>query len=228
MENSMAGKLKPLEVARMVTPGKHPDGDGLYLVVAGPNSRNWSYRYWIQGKERWHGLGSLQNVSLKDARLKRDAARQEVRAGVDIVQAKRTAREEVKTVAAVTSSPTFKDCAERYVRENEGSWSKKHAAQWPSSLEHYAYPTIGPLRIPEILPSHIFDLLKPTWIEKRETSNRVRGRIETIIAKNVDIDDDNFRNPAELTKQLREKLPKRPKRKTRHHPAFRTPRRRSS
>ena len=42
-------------------------------------------------------------------------------------------------------------------------------------------------------------------------SNRVRGRIETIIAKNVDIDDNEFRNPAELTKQLREKLPKRPK-----------------
>jgi integrase len=61
------------------------------------------------------------------------------------------------------------------------------------------------------LPSHIFELLKPIWIEKRETSNRVRGRIETIIAKNVDIDDNEFRNPAELTKQLREKLPKRPK-----------------
>ena len=70
------------------------------------------------------------------------------------------------------------------------------------------------------MPSHIFELLEPIWIEKRETSNRVRGRIETIIAKNVDIDDNEFRNPAELTKQLREKLPKRPKRKSRHHPAL--------
>jgi hypothetical protein len=69
----MAGKLKPLDVARQVTPGKYPDGDGLYLVVAGPTSRNWSYRYWIGGKERWHGLGSLNDVSLKDARIKRDA-----------------------------------------------------------------------------------------------------------------------------------------------------------
>src|ERR1700682_5505631 len=71
----MAGKLKPLEVARMVAPGKYPDGDGLYLIVAGPTSRNWSYRYWINGKERWHGLGSLKDVSLSEARLKRDAAR---------------------------------------------------------------------------------------------------------------------------------------------------------
>jgi integrase len=216
----MAGKLKPLEVARQVTPGKYPDGDGLYLIVAGPTSRNWSYRYWIKGKERWHGLGSLQDLSLKDARIKRDAARQEVRAGVDIVQTKRLAREGARAEAAVAAASTFKECAERYIKDNEAKWSKKHAAQWPSSLKQYAYPTIGDLRIAEILPSHIFELLKPIWIEKRETSNRVRGRIETIIAKNVDIDDNEFRNPAELTKQLREKLPKRPKRRPRHHPAL--------
>jgi integrase len=52
------------------------------------------------------------------------------------------------------------------------------------------------------------------------TANRVRGRIETIIAKNVNVDDTDFRNPAELTKQLREKLPRRPKRIVRHHPAL--------
>jgi hypothetical protein len=86
-ERALAGKLKPLHVARLVAPGKYPDGDGLYLVVAGPASRNWSYRYWINGKQRWHGLGSLNDLSLRDARIRRDAARQQVRAGVDIVQA---------------------------------------------------------------------------------------------------------------------------------------------
>jgi integrase len=216
----MAGKLKPLEVERQITPGKYPDGDGLYLVVAGPTSRNWSYRYWIGGKQRWHGLGSLQDVSLKEARIKRDTARQEVRAGVDIVEAKRSAREESKAVEIATAAPTFQKCAERYIEDNWSKWSEKHRAQWPSSLRRYAYPTIGHLTIAAIRPSHVFQLLEPIWIEKRETSNRVRGRIETVIAKNVDINDTDFRNPAELTKQLREKLPKRPKRKTRHHPAL--------
>src|SRR5260370_26441513 len=120
----------------------------------------------------------------------------------------------------VAAAPTFKERAERYIKDNEARWSKKHAAQWPSSLEQYAYPTIGHLRIAEILPSHIFQLLEPIWTQKLVTANRVRGRIETVIAKNVDIDDNEFRNPAELTKQLREKLPKRPKRKPRHHPAL--------
>ena len=30
----MPGKLKPLDVERETRPGKYPDGDGLYLVVA--------------------------------------------------------------------------------------------------------------------------------------------------------------------------------------------------
>ena len=216
----MAGRLTPLEVARKITPGKYPDGDGLYLIVAGPKSRNWSYRYWILGKERWHGLGSLNDVSLKEARIKRDAARHQVRAGVDIVQAKRLVRAEAKVAAALVTLPTFKQCAEKYIEDNWGKWSKKHRAQWPSSLQRYAYPILGHLLIGEIKPSQIFQLLQPIWLEKAETANRVRGRIETIIAKNTDIDDSEFRNPAELTKQLREKLPKRAKRSLRHHPAL--------
>jgi Arm domain-containing DNA-binding protein len=51
----MAGKLKPLDVERETRPGKYPDGDGLYLVVASPTSKNWSYRYWKDGKQRWLG-----------------------------------------------------------------------------------------------------------------------------------------------------------------------------
>jgi integrase len=216
----MAGRLKPLDVARLVEPGKYPDGEGLYLVVSGPTSRNWSFRHWINGKERWHGLGSLNDVSLREARLKRDAARQQVRSGIDIVQAKRTAREEAMTASVTAAAPTFQESAERYIQENWVKWSKKHRAQWPSSLKRYAYPTIGHLTIADIKPSHIFQLLQPIWVEKAETANRVRGRIETVIAKNVDIDDKEFRNPAELTKQLREKLPKRMKHAPRHHPAL--------
>ncbi len=84
----MAGKLKALDVEREDRPGKYADGDGLYLIVAGPSAKNWSYRYWLKGKERWHGLGSFKDVSLKEARMARDAARQQVRAGVDLVQQK--------------------------------------------------------------------------------------------------------------------------------------------
>src|SRR5262249_55423770 len=187
-------------------------------------SKNWNYRYWKDGKQRWLGLGSLKDVSLKAARLARDAARLRVKGdrstpGVDIVQEKRAGREEAKAVEIKVAQPTFEQCAEAYIREHWSTWSKKHRDQWPSSLKRYAYPTIGKLTIAEIKPSHVYELLRPIWVEKRETANRIRGRIETIIAKNVDVDDTDFRNPAELTK-LREKLPRRPKRVVRHHPAL--------
>ena len=225
LEDNVAGRLKPLYVERETKSGKYADGDGLYLIVNGPTSKNWSYRYWKDGKERWLGLGSFKEVSLKEARLARDAARLRVKGdrnlpGVDIVLERRAARQELKAAEVNSVQPTFEQCAEAYINEQWSGWSKKHRDQWPSSLKRYAYPTIGKHTIAEIKPSHIHDLLEPIWLEKRETANRVRGRIETIIAKNVDVDDKDFRNPAELTKQLREKLPKRPKRVVRHHPAL--------
>jgi integrase len=218
------GKLQPLQVERLVTPGKYADGDGLYFVVAGASARSWSYRYWFNGKERWYGLGSFETVPLRDARLARDAARLRVKGdrntpGVDIVEEKRTARQQTKAVEETGKAKTFEECAQAYVDKMWNSWSGKHRAQWPSSLKTYAYPTIGALTIAEIKPSHIHKLLAPIWIEKRETANRVRGRIETIIAANVDLDNPPP-NPAALTKVLREALPKRPKRAVQHHPAL--------
>jgi integrase len=80
---------------------------------------------------------------------------------------------------------------DRHIDDNWSKWSKKHRAQWPSSLK--AYDTDDrPSSDAEIKPSHIFELLQPIWTAKREAPNRVRGRIETITAKNVDIDDKDF------------------------------------
>ena len=197
----------------------------LILSWKGATSRNWIYRYRKDGKERWLGLGSLRDVSLKNARMARDAARLKVKGdrsapGIDVVQEKRAARENAKATQTKVNLPIFEECAEIYIREHWSIWSKKHRAQWPSSLKRYAYTTIGRLTISEIKPSHIYELLRPIWVEKRETADRVRGRIEIIIAKNVDVDDADFRNPAELTKQLREESPKRPKGVVQHHPAL--------
>src|ERR1700737_1609344 len=116
----MAGKLRPLDVERETKPGKYADGEGLYLIVTGPDAKNWSFRYWFDGKERWHGLGSFKDVSLKDARLARDAARLRVKgdrntAGVDIVAERRSARLEQKATEMAATLPTFEQCAQRYI-----------------------------------------------------------------------------------------------------------------
>jgi hypothetical protein len=151
----MAGKLKPLDVERETKPGKYADGGGLYLIVVSATSKNWSYRYWIDGKERWHGLGSFRDLSLKDARLARDSARLRVKGdrstpGVDIVAEKRAARQKIQAAEIAASAPTFRQCAEKYIDQQWSTWSEKHRAQWPSSLKRYAYPTIGDLTIADM------------------------------------------------------------------------------
>ncbi len=73
---------------------------------------------------------TLNDVSLREARIKRDAARQEVRAGIDIVQAKRSARKEAQDLSEIVATPTFQECAERFIEENWSKWSTKHRAQF--------------------------------------------------------------------------------------------------
>jgi hypothetical protein len=85
-------------------------------------------------------------VSLKDARLARDAARLRVKGdrrtpGVDIAQEKRAARQEAKATELKLDLPTFEECAEIYIRERWLTWSKKHRDQWRSSLKWYACAT---------------------------------------------------------------------------------------
>src|SRR6267154_4884648 len=124
------------------SPDRSPPGNTRTAMVS---TSSWPARHRGTGpigigsraKNGWHGLGSL-DLSLKDARIKRDAARQEVGAGVDVVQTKRLAREGAGAEAAVAAATTFKERTERYIKDNEAKWSKKHAAQWPSSLKQYA------------------------------------------------------------------------------------------
>lgn len=217
----MPGKLSPLEVSRQTTPGKYPDGGGLYLQVGREGSKSWLYRHWIDGKERWYGLGSFKDVSLKQAREKRDEARQAVRAGADLVKAKQEARAQVLAAETVSTIPTFRESAERYIAKNEANWkNRRHRLQWSASLKRYAFPILGDIRVNAIRPSDVLNALSPIWSTKRETANRVRGRIETILASEANIDDLNYRNPAELTLQLKNKLPARESRKRKSHPAL--------
>lgn len=54
-------------------PYKMADGGGLYLLVKTNGSRYWRLKYRIDGKEKLLALGVYPDVSLADARVKRDA-----------------------------------------------------------------------------------------------------------------------------------------------------------
>jgi integrase len=59
--------------------------------------------------------------------------------------------------------------------------NSKHAAQVLSTLETYAFPTMGGLPIEEINLRHVSGVLQQIWMEKTETASRLRGRIESVL-----------------------------------------------
>jgi integrase len=134
----------------------------------------------LHGKARWHGLGSARDVSLANARKKRDKARVQVREGLDLVAELKRA----KAARSLEDAVTFKQAAESYIRaqeHGEATWTnQKHAQQWSSTLATYAYPVIGNLPVQTIERADIIRVLEPIWTTKPETARRVRGRIEAI------------------------------------------------
>jgi hypothetical protein len=92
----MAVNLTAKRVSKLLkTPGRYRDqaAKGLLLVVKNDHAASWILRYEIGGHERWLGLGSVSTVSLREAREKAHAARQQILAGEDPVDRKHAERE---------------------------------------------------------------------------------------------------------------------------------------
>lgn len=65
--------------------------------------------------------------------------------------------------------------------ETVHSWkNKKHAAAWLTTLETYAFPTIGDRPIDRIETADVLSVLTPIWLTKAETARRVRQRMRTV------------------------------------------------
>lgn len=156
-----------------LTTGKYNDGGGLWLAVSKTGTRKWFLRVTINGKRREMGLGSLNDVSLAQARVKAAEARAQAAKGVDPIKAKHQADEGV---------PTFTQAAARYIRMNRHGWSnKKHQRQWTATLKTYARPVIGSKPVDQISTEDVLTILSPIWTTRTETAKRVQGRVENVL-----------------------------------------------
>jgi integrase len=216
--------LKPLDVQRLPK-GRHSDGGNLYLQVTGstkPYARSWVFRYQLDGKERWMGLGSARDVSLKRARELAAVARQSKAEKVDPLKQRqqKQAAERLQEARAVR----FRECAENYIAAHQDGWrNEKHCRQWQATLAAYVYPHIGALPVQDIDTDLVLKVLEPIWKTKTETATRVRGRIEQILdyASARGTRSRDIRNPAQWKGHL-DKLLAEPARiaKVEHHAAL--------
>lgn len=131
-------RLSARTVQTLTEPGRHADGDGLYLVIDDNGGKRWVYLYRLAGRRREMGLGPLRTVSLAQAREQAGRARQIAAQGVDPVEARQAAAP-ASEPASVPSVPTFAQVAESFMEEREGDWrNAKHRQQWRNTLTTYA------------------------------------------------------------------------------------------
>ena len=158
-------------------PGVYADGGGLYLRVTPTNARLWLYRFQMHGRRRDMGLGPADLYSLAEARQKALEARKQVAEGIDPIEARQAKRSAAAVDAA--KGMTFRACAEAYINAHRSGWrNPKHAAQWPATLDAYAYPHFGSLPVQAVDVGLVLKAVEPLWQTKTETASRVRGRIE--------------------------------------------------
>ncbi len=159
-------------------PGRHGDGDGLWLQVRDAERRSWLFRYALDGRSREMGLGPARDVSLAEARDAARKCRALLREGVDPIEQRRAAlgaaRQGVKAV-------TFRDVADRYLAAHQAAWrNEKHRYQWRTTLD-LACQAFGSRPVGAIDTGDVMGLLEPMWLQKAETASRLRGRIEAVL-----------------------------------------------
>ncbi|MFX0546502.1 tyrosine-type recombinase/integrase [Roseovarius sp. S1116L3] len=164
--------LSAVFVRQVSQPGKYADGHGLYLLVQPNGSKQWIQRLTIRGKRTDMGLGGAAYISLAEAREAALANKRLARVGGDPLQAKREAQ-------AVL---TFEEAARKVHEIHKPTWrNAKHAAQFLSTLETYAFPKIGARKVADVSASDLLEVLQPIWLDKPETARRVRQRIGTVM-----------------------------------------------
>ena len=216
-------RLTALKVDRTRDPGLHHDGAGLYLqVTAGKDgvTKSWLYRFVLDGRERRMGLGSLNDVSLVEARENAANARKQVKEGKDPIEERRVLRS--VAVLAKAKAMTFDQCRDAYISSHRSGWRNiKHTWQWSASLKKYVTPIFGDVPVQYVDVALVTKALEPIWATIPETASRLRGRIEVILdwAKVRGLR--TGENPARWRGHLDHLLPRRSKvRKVEHHAAL--------
>ncbi len=160
-------------------------------------------------------LGTVEDVTLAEARDKARECRRAVQAGQDPIADRKASR-----VAA--SGITFKDVAGLFIKSREAQWKNPvHRKQWATTLETYVYPTCGDHPIAAVETDDVKRILEPIWNTKPETAARVRGRIEAVLDYATASGWRKGDNPARLRGHITKLMGDRPRdSKAKHHAAL--------
>lgn len=200
-------KLTARRVKTVRKPGHYGDGNGLYLQVSRWKTKTWIFRYARHGRTHDMGLGSLELVTLVEAREAALACRRLLLTGRDPIIARNAERTAARLEAAKAIS--FQVCAEQYIASHAAEWkSPKHRYHWAATLKNFAYPVIGTLPVALVDTDAVLRVLQPIWHSKTETASRLRGRIERVLDYAKVCGYREGENPARWNGHLAQALPR--------------------
>lgn len=173
-------EMSAIELRRIQEPGRYSVGGvaGLILEVRQTDSKSWILRVVVGDKRRHFGLGSYPEISLARAREKAREIREKIREGIDPAEERRQRRLALMGKRTITFKEAVVRCFEKKAAEFK---SQKHASDWFSSVERFAFPVIGNTRVDEVFLTDILAILDPIWTKKTETATRLRQRLEYIL-----------------------------------------------
>jgi len=146
------------------------DGGGLFLLVTPSGGKLWRFKYRFDGKEKLLSFGTYPEISLADARQRRDEARRQIAHGID-PGAVRKAQKQAET----SETETFEVISREWHTKFKTSWTEGHAATIMSRMERDLFPWIGKRPIAEIRAQELLAALRR--VESRgalETAHRIR------------------------------------------------------
>ena len=162
---------KPDEKAYTLT-----DSDGLFLYVHPNGSKYWRFRFRFGGKQHLMAFGVYPEISLADARERRDSARKQVALGIDPREHKKELKEE-----QLKEFNTFEKIARDWHATNK-KWSEGHSHRVLKSLEDNIFDAIGKRNIAELKTRDLLEPIKAVEMSGRlEVAARLQQRVTAIM-----------------------------------------------
>lgn len=212
----IAKALGALAVKNLSGKGLHAVGgvSGLYLAISETGAKSWILRTKVGTKRSDIGLGSYPATTLALAHQKATEAKESIKKGIDPISERKMRRSTIEW--------TFQRCALEYIELHRSSWTnRKSAQQWTNSLSTYAFPVLGAKHVRDISVGDVLAVIEKDWSRINDTMNKVRNRIELILAWAAARGYRSKENPAAWRGNLDAALPKRALANNReHHPAL--------
>ena len=154
---------------------KLTDGNGMHLLVHPNGSKYWRLQYRFGGKQKMLALGVYPDVSLADARARRDEARKLLANSIDPGDKKKNDKVEQE------EARTFEQLAIEWHATNK-KWSEEHSRRVLKSLEDNLFPAIGKRNIAELKTRDLLAPIKAVELSGRlEVASRLQQRTTAIM-----------------------------------------------